>query len=198
MAMLLPFAAWSLTALYFVAREGNGDAYERLVIRHYPVEQSITIPAGKDWEEVRYVHSVLGSHLLVRENGAWRHLDPQQLKERHYPSEDALRLLVADALTANPRRYGDIALIDGRRIRTTTGVEITRDWNALALSQEGRDTRWINRLYSIHYLEWTGIALLDRLLGIVGLCLLIYMTWSGAQLAFGWGRRGRRSLAREA
>src|SRR5690554_5974789 len=107
--MLLPFAAWSLTALYFIARQGNGDAYERLAVRQYPVEQSVTIPAGKDWEEVRYLHSVLGPHLLVRESGGWRHLDPEQLKERHYPGEDALHLLVADAITANPGRYGDIA-----------------------------------------------------------------------------------------
>lgn len=187
--MLLPFIAWSLTALYFIVRQSNGDAYERPEVRHYAMRRAVAIPAQSGWEELRYFRTALGEHLLVRQDGAWKNLDPTRLKEAPWPGDAQVRLLVEEAIGANPGRYGDIQEVDGRRIRTSTGVDIEFDWNTMSLTQRGRDTRWIDRLYSIHYLEWTGIAALDRLLGVAGLCLLIYMTWSGALLAFGLQRR---------
>ena len=70
---------------------------------------------------------------------------------------------------------------------TSTGVRITLDWNTLGLRQSGNDTRWIDQLYQLHYLQWTGVRWLDRILGVAGLFLLAVMTVTGFRLSF----RGR-------
>ncbi|MFT7015172.1 MAG: putative iron-regulated membrane protein [Pseudohongiellaceae bacterium] len=67
---------------------------------------------------------------------------------------------------------------------TDTGAEVTVDWNRLLLSQRGRDTYWINQVYDIHYLRWTGISWMDKILGVAGLLLLILMTVTGIRLLF--------------
>jgi hypothetical protein len=183
--LLLPFIAWSATAVFFLVRPAFTEAYARLDVKQYPLDAPLTLAAHPQWQELRYVHSILGEHLLVRQDGQWRHLDPQSLQELPYPDNDKLRLLLADAITSNPERYGNIALLDGRRISTDTGVNIQLDWNTLGFTQEGRDTRWIDRIYRIHYLEWTGIYLVDRFLGLFGLFLLMFMTYTGARMVFG-------------
>ncbi len=68
--------------------------------------------------------------------------------------------------------------------RTTTGVEVTLDWNRLALQQRGRDTDRIDALYRVHYLQWTGVDALDKVLGLLGLVLLVALAYLGARLAF--------------
>jgi len=65
---------------------------------------------------------------------------------------------------------------------TDTGAEITVDWNNFSLKQRGRDTYWINQVYDIHYLRWSGISWLDEILGVAGLLLLIFMTITGIRL----------------
>jgi hypothetical protein len=69
-------------------------------------------------------------------------------------------------------------------IRTDTGVEVTLDWNRLSLQQHGADTDRIDRLYKIHYLQWTGQKSVDKILGLAGLTLLVVLSILGAQLAF--------------
>lgn len=189
--LLLPFIAWTVTAVFFLVRPAYEDAYAPLEVRQYPLEQLLTLRPAPEWQELRYFRSALGEHLLVRESGGWRHLDPHTQQDRNYPDDASLRRLVEDAISVNPGRYGELASVDGRRISTTNAVNITLDWSTLSLTQEGNDTRWINRLYSIHYLQWTGIAALDRVLGLAGLFLLMYMTWTGARLAFGRPRPAR-------
>ncbi len=182
--LLLPFLAWSTTAMFFLIKPGYDQAYERLDVRLYPLESIPTVTPDHDWLEVRQLRTVLGEHLLVRTTEGWRQLDPLSLQALPMLGADALRQLVADAFSANPARYGNITEIDGNRLVTDTGVEVRLDWHSLGLSQQGQDTRRINQLYDIHYLRWTGIRPLDSVLGLVGLALLIYMTYSGARLAF--------------
>ena len=43
----------------------------------------------------------------------------------------------------------------------------------------------IDALYRIHYLQWTGYKLVDRLVGLVGLLLLVTLAVLGVRLAFG-------------
>jgi len=62
-------------------------------------------------------------------------------------------------------------------------VEVRLDWNRLSLQQRGSDTALIDALYRVHYLQWTGVAALDQILGLLGLGLLIVMTLLGARLA---------------
>jgi hypothetical protein len=91
---------------------------------------------------------------------------------------------VADALAARAERYGGVSRVDGTTVETSTGARVTLDWNRLSLSQRGRDTDRIDALYRIHYLQWTGVPSLDKVLGFMGLTLLLALSGLGARLAF--------------
>ena len=108
-------------------------------------------------------------------------------RPRERPAAREIELLLEDAFRANPLRYGSVASLSGLTARTTTGVEVTLDWDGMSLRQQGRDTDRIDLLYRIHYLQWTGIASVDRILGGTGLALVLTLTLLGARLAF---RRG--------
>jgi hypothetical protein len=193
--LLLPFIAWSATAVFFLVRPRYEQAYETLAVRHYPLIEAPHFAVNPGWEEVRYFQSLLGAHLLVKTQDGWRHLNPTTLQPWPRPDDSTVTRLLEDAFSANPARYGHVATLDGNLATTTTGVTVNIDWNTLSLSQQGRDTYWINKAYDIHYLEWTGIGPVDKVLGLSGLALLIYMTWSGMQLSFGWHLPTRRTRA---
>lgn len=182
--LLLPFIAWSLTGVFFLVRPGFAEAYERIPVRQYALAEAIPVALQPDWREVRYMRSVLGDHLIVQTDSGWQHLHAETGQNWPLPNEEDLARLLADAFSSNPDRYGTVVAVDGSQARTDTGVNINIDWNILAISQNGRDTRWIDRIYSIHYLEWTGFYWTDRILGLGGLALLIYMTYTGALMAF--------------
>lgn len=179
--LLLPLLGWAATGVVFFTKPGYQGAYEQLQPRLYPVQQGFATPPGASWQEVRLQRSILGDHLLVRAGSEYQHLDPRSLAPRPFPDEDQLRRLVGDAISGR-ERYGEISSIAGASVITSTGVEITVDWNRLILSQHGRDTRLIKGLYRLHYLQWTGIASLDRVLGIAGLALLAGLTLLGLRL----------------
>ena len=140
------------------------------------------------WLEARTLRTVLGNHLLVRTSDGWSHLDPATLRPRPLPGDADLRALLGDAIAADTARYGRIASLergDGgtASATTTTGVAIDLDWRTLSLSQSGRDTRRIDALYRVHYLQWTGIAAVDRALGVIGLVSLLALAVFGLRLA---------------
>jgi len=183
--MLLPFIAWSTSAVFFLVRPGYDEAYERPNVRQYPAQSAYTIPVNENWLETRYFNTVLGEHLIVRQLDGWRHLHADSLQEWVLPSQSQVSLLLEEAIAANARRYGELISVDGNQATTDTGVELSLDWTTLSISQSGRDSRWIDRIYSIHYLQWTGIELIDNLLGLVGLFLLMTITYTGSRLAIG-------------
>ena len=121
----------------------------------------------------------------MRTTAGWQQLDPRNNEPRPAPDDADLRRLVADALGANPQRYGAIVDTAGGVIRTNTGAEIRLDWQQMRLQQSGRDTGLIDALYRIHYLQWTGVPAIDKALGVTGLALLMGLTALGATLAFG-------------
>lgn len=182
LVLLLPFLGWAATGIVFFVKPGYGGAYEALNVKTYPLENT-AVAASPDWLEVRLLRSVLGEHLLARTDSGWQHLQPQTGLPFPLPAKDALRRLLEDAFTANPARYGRIVRVDTDTVQTDTGVEVRLDWNRLALQQRGSDTALIDALYRVHYLQWTGIALVDQVLGLLGLGLLILMTLLGARLA---------------
>ena len=184
LVMLLPLAGWAVTGAVFFVKPGYAGAYEQLGVRTYPLDDSQPLRI-QPWREARLVRTILGTHLLTRTDAGWRHLDPATLRIAPVPSQDKLRLLFEDAFTANPGRYGRVATQTDVTARTTTGVAVTLDWNRLTLQQRGRDTDRIDALYRIHYLQWTGVAILDRVLGAVGLLFLVTLAYLGARLAFG-------------
>lgn len=186
--MLIPLIAWTLTGLFFLIQPGYGAAYEVLQPRTYPLTGTLRspsiLPSENVWSEFRYVRTVLGDHLLVRGEQGWQHLHPETLQPWPLPDADTQLALVADAVTRNPQRYGDVQFVQESVFHTSTGARITLDWNTLSLRQEGNDTRWIDQLYQIHYLQWTGVEMLDRVLGVLGLFLLAAMSVTGFRLSF--------------
>jgi hypothetical protein len=182
--LLIPFFGWALTGLVFFIKPGYEGAYELLAPKTYPISVGLSITSEPDWLEFRWIRTILGDHLLVRTRSGWSQLDPTNKQQRNLPSEEDLRKFFRDAFTANPGRYGDIKTINGTTITTNTGVEVTLDWNRMSLQQKGRDTDRIDRLYRIHYLQWTGLRSVDRVMGIVGIVLVLVLTSLGGWLAF--------------
>jgi hypothetical protein len=185
--MLLPLAAWAVTGAVFFVKPGYGAAYDSLPIRTYPIAAAIAVRPDPSWREIRHLRTILGLHLLARTGTGWVQLDPATLRPAAPPKGEDVMRLIADAFTANPARYGRITSLVGDTARTDTGAVITFDWNGLTLQQRGRDTDRIDRLYKIHYLQWTGRKTADKFLGLGGLVLLTVLTALGARLAF---RRG--------
>jgi hypothetical protein len=180
--MLLPLVAWAVTGAIFFIKPGYGGAYESLPVRTYPIGEVVTVAPAPDWHEVRHVRTILGAHLLARSERGWRQYDPVTGAERNLPATETVRVLLEDAFAANPQRYGRIMSLEGARATTDTGATITLDWNRLALSQRGVDTDRIDAIYRVHYLQWTGIAWLDRIVGGMGLILLVALSGFGVRL----------------
>lgn len=181
--LLLPFFGWALTGLVFFIKPGYEGAYEILSPKTYPLDRAVTINPDPSWLEFRCFKTVLGEHLIVRTNAGWSHLNPADGQPKVKPSEDEIRTLLKDAFSANPGRYGSVSRISGDTASTDTGVEVTVDWNRLSLQQRGRDTDRIDLLYKVHYLQWTGVKALDKVVGIVGILMVLALTVLGAQLA---------------
>jgi hypothetical protein len=97
-------------------------------------------------------------------------LDPGSLRPRDRPTEDEIRSLLSDAFSAHPQRYGNITSIANNTVTTDTNTRIVLDWKRLSLQQRGTDTDRIDLLYRIHYLQWTGVTVVDRILGPLGAC----------------------------
>ena len=180
--LMIPMICWALTGLVFFIKPGYRGAYEVLTPKLYPINNQASINAESNWLEVRYLRTILGDHLLVRTEAGWTNLNPGDKRARPTPTDDDIRKLLQDAFTANPQRYGQIASIDGNTVKTNTGVMVTIDWNTMSLQQTGRDTRLIDGLYRIHYLQWTGIKSIDRLFGLTGITLVLFLTGFGAYL----------------
>lgn len=185
--MLLPLAGWAITGAIFFLKPGYAGAYDAPQIKTYPLESNVAFQPVGAWLEVRYLKTILGEHLLVRSAEGWSHLDPLSLKQKPAPTEDEIRALVADALSVNTARYGHILSVQEKTIVTDTGVRLALDWSRLSITQRGKDTDWIDFFYKIHYLQWTGVAVADKLLGAVGILLLLALSALGARLFFSKG-----------
>ena len=100
-------------------------------------------------------------------------------------TEEEIKKLLLDAFSANPQRYGQVSTIEGGTVTTTTNVRVALNWNRLSLQQTGKDTERIDWLYKIHYLQWTGVKWLDRILGMLGLALIVILSVLGLMLQRG-------------
>jgi len=180
--LVLPMLGWTLTGLVFFIKPGYQSAYQQLAVKAYPLNQPVNVAPKADWQELKVVRSILGEHLLIKTTDKTLHLNPITLQEKAKPSEQALKSLLHDAFTQDSERYGNIVSVDELSVKTSTGVELTLDWNTLRLSQTGQDTKLINQLYKIHYLQWTGHKGVDQVLGIFGLILLILLTVLGVRV----------------
>ena len=182
--MLLPLIGWCITGFVFFIKPGYEAAYDLLQPKSYPLNEQVAFTPDPSWLEFRYLRTVLGNHLLVRTSQGWQHLDPTTLLVKKRPTSDEVRALMTDAFSINPARYGQIASVTGETVTTNTGVRVTLNWNRMSLQQTGRDTERIDALYKIHYLQWTGVKWVDRILGITGLILMAILSILGFMLGF--------------
>jgi hypothetical protein len=187
LVMLLPLIGWAVTGSIFFLKPGYAGAYDAPQVKTYPLEIYVALQTDPSWLEFRYGKKVLGEHLLARTAQGWRHLDPRTSRPKPPPTEDEIRALLDDALAANAARYGHVASVEGDTATTDTGVRITLDWDRLALAQRGTDTDRIDWLYKIHYLQWTGMAAVDKALGALGIALVLTLSLIGARLFFSKG-----------
>src|SRR6476620_3873136 len=151
--LLIPFVCWAITGLVFFVKPGYSGAYEVLTPRWYLINKPIVISEEPNWLEVRYLRTILGDHLLVRTESGWMNLNPNDKRPRPTATDEETRKLVQDAFSSNLQRYGQIVSINGNSVTTSTGVVVTIDWNRMSLQQTGNDTKWIDRLYRVHYLQ---------------------------------------------
>lgn len=184
LVMLLPLLGWASTGLVFFIKPGYQGAYELLQPKTYPVDKQVVITPQPSWLEFRYLRTVLGDHLLVRIAQGWQHLDPATLALRKTPTTDEISRLLLDAFATNPVRYGQVTQINNNVATTSTNVQIVLDWNRLSIQQRGRDTERIDWLYKIHYLQWTGVKWVDRIIGILGITCITILSILGLMLAF--------------
>jgi hypothetical protein len=182
--MLLPFIGWAVTGAIFFLKPGYAGAYDLLQVKTYPFESTRPIQMDASWLEMRYLKTILGEHLLVRTQDGWQHLDPQTLMPTLAPNEEQTRSLVIDAFTSNPARYGQIVGVNGNTVTTDTGVQVKLNWERMTLAQRGKDTDRIDFFYKIHYLQWTGIESLDKVLGGAGIAFILLLSFLGALLFF--------------
>ena len=182
--LLLPFVGWAITGLVFFIKPGYTGAYEVLTPKFYPINNQVLISEDPNWLEVRYLRTILGEHLLVRTDSGWMNLNPGDKRPRAAATDDETRRLLQDAFSMNPKRYGQIVSVNGNTVTTDTGVAVTIDWNRMSLQQTGQDTKWIDSLYRIHYLQWTGVRSIDHVVGLTGIALVLVLTGLGASLAF--------------
>jgi hypothetical protein len=185
LALLLPFLSWIITAMVFYFKPGYAEAYELLQPKTYSLDGQISVSADPAWQEFRYFRTILGNHLIVRTAEGWKHLDPSTFLPKAKPTNEEIAKLLADAFFVNPQRYGSITTISNDTITTSTNVRVILNWDRLSLQQRGTDTDRIDLLYRIHYLQWTGISALDKILGPIGLSLILILSMLGIRLALG-------------
>ena len=180
--LVLPMLGWIFTGVVFFIKPGYQGAYEQLSLKRYPLAQNVTITPSENWQEAKLVRTILGHHLLVKVDGETQHLDPITMTEKTPPTSEQFKLLLEDAIASNVERYGGLVDINQAHATTSTGVEIRLNWQYLRLSQTGKDTKLINLLYQIHYLQWSPFNGFNQVMGIVGLLLLMMITLLGVRI----------------
>lgn len=181
--MLLPFVAWFATGIFFFFKPGYQAAYQALPIKQYPLEQHTSLTPEPNWLATKQLKTVLGTHFLVQTESGWQHINPTTGAAINAPTAQQINLLVSDAIKQNSERYGTIASINGTDVLTSTDVRISVNWQNLSLYQQGKDTDFINQIYNIHYLRWTGNKTVDQYLGVIGLSLVLILACLGIWLS---------------
>ena len=181
-ALLVPCVFWAVTGLLFHWKPGWSEAYALLSPRTYPLGGAGPV-ADSSWIETRRLRTILGDHLLVKTANGWQQWDAALGAPRPAPPEPDRVRLFEDAIRSDPDRYGQIESLEDWTAKTTTGVEVSLDWETMRFRQRGSDTRRIDLLYRIHYLQWTGIQWGDRALPLLGLIGLLGLSFLGLRLA---------------
>ncbi len=174
---------WSITGLLFHLKPGWSRAYDQLAVtRDEPIDASsvvplasLTTPSGTSLRpsSVELFATVLGPMYRVTTADGSSIIDATTGKRRTFTPEEVTRL-VDDAVSRSPfeNRYGAHVGIANDAVKYAGDQVVTFSPATMRLSQEGRDTRRIDWLYRMHYLQWTGNPTVDKVLAIGGLALI--------------------------
>src|SRR4029453_16860352 len=102
LVMLLPFVGWAATGIVFSPKPGYGAAYDALAVKTYPLEGPFTLQPDPAWREVRYLRTILGTHLIARTTSGWAQLNPVTGHPAAPPASDDVKRLIADPFPAPP------------------------------------------------------------------------------------------------
>ncbi|MDO6693800.1 hypothetical protein Q4574_10915 [Aliiglaciecola sp. 3_MG-2023] len=187
--LILPMIGWVITGFIFFTKPGYQGAFDQLAIKTYPLQQSFVIEPASNWLEAKVVRTILGHHLLVKTRDGFAHLDPISYQPKEVADNAGLQLLINDTFSHDSKRYGVVSSIEGHKALTNTGVEVTVNWTNLTLRQSGQDTKLIDLLYKIHYLQWTWSEGFNQIFGFLGLVLLILLTLFGIKIFISPGHK---------
>ena len=190
--LLLPLATWTATGFAFLLKPGWSGAYETLqALDGRPLDPKglvalaeLPIPAGETtaWE---LRSTALGPVYRVSQRGAafLVHAGTGTLLS---PLDGAaVEAIARDAASRAhaPERYGEVTDVslseDEGVVRFAGGAEVRVGRSDLSIAQRGSDTAWIDRLYELHYLRWTGISAIDRTLAPIALVAVWMLAFTG-------------------
>jgi uncharacterized iron-regulated membrane protein len=177
---------WSITGLLFHLKPGWDRAYDQLSVkRDEPIDLSSIVPVASlanpidakgvssKPSSIELFATVLGPMYRITTSSGSSIVDATTGKPRTFTPDEIVRL-VDDAVSrsAFANRYGAHTGIEGNNVRYAGDQVVTFSPTTMRVSQEGRDTRRIDWLYRLHYLQWTGNKSFDKALAVGGLALI--------------------------
>lgn len=184
-ALVAPFLAWTATGLLFLVKPGWRGAYESLdAFRDEAFDPMglapfsiVSAKPGEPGAAVRVEMGTTGLGLVYRVHGSdgTRLVDARTGSVISPLDRDAATKVAVDA-TSRARaveRYGAVreSREDGDTIEVAFegGAVVRVGRSDLSLAQSGADTSRIDLLYRLHYLQWTGVAAIDRPLALAAI-----------------------------
>lgn len=190
--LVLPLVTWTATGLVFLIKPGWAGAYETLrAFDDRPVDPGSLVPIAElpiavgnatGWE---LGSTALGPVYRVAGQDGATIMDAATGEILSPLGRAAVEAIArhAAARAQAPARYGrveEILLTDGEGVvRFDGGAEVRVGRHDLSVTQRGPDTAWIDRLYELHYLRWTGIEAVDRTLAPIALVAVWLLAFTG-------------------
>ena len=211
--LAVPFLVWTATGLLFLVKPGWRGAYEQLQAfqetgidseRLAPLPAAVaaaqeTLDTPAELHRVELGATAIGPlYRLFFTSPAGPTtvvVDGHSGAVRSPLLEEEAVALAADAAgrAAASSRYGAVVASrgEGEKVEVTFagGAVVALDRGNLAVTQRGSDTAWIDALYRLHYLRWTGFSRFDQIVVLVA----IVGTWSLVVLGLWLSRRKRQA-----
>ncbi len=179
--LAVPLICWSVTGLLFHLKPGWARAYEQLSVERdgrLSAAQLAPLPPTLTFDHAELFDTALGPLYRVHQGAVTTLLDAHTARVRSPLGIDDARLLAVDAVSRSRSAadYGapDSATVgdDVIHVAFAAGRIVDVGRSDASVTQHGADTARIDALYRLHYLQWTGIKTIDRILAVAGLGLI--------------------------
>lgn len=191
-ALVAPLVVWSITGLLFHLKPGWKRAYDMVSIEQPLGTTNVTaVSVLPPFKRLELFGTALGPMYRLDRKTL---IDATTGQPRSPLSIEDARTLAQDAVARSSQHAGYGAFVDAAAEESTVHVRFANavvdvDRASGSLYQHGADTERIDWLYRIHYLKWTGVPSVDRVLAVVGLALIWFAMAAGTVL---FVRRWRR------